>query len=162
MTGGASAQSPQHAYTAPGTYQWGGTAVQDGATCSKGGTITVSPESGDGFRAMLVASHGRGKHETGWRTDLVLFNPGASPAPVQVGFKAEGHVIQRSLALAAENIREWIDVVEGWFGATGCTTSRRRTARTALPRWPGAAPVAPGEGRSPIAFPFPPSSAVHS
>ncbi|NOZ93693.1 MAG: PKD domain-containing protein [Acidobacteria bacterium] len=117
--GRASAQNPQHAYTAPGTYRWSVTAAQDGATCSKGGTITVSPESGDGFRAMLVASHARGKHETGWRTDLALFNPGASAAPVQVSFKAGGQVIQRSVTLAAENIREWIDVVKGWFGVDG-------------------------------------------
>jgi PKD repeat protein len=41
--GTSSEQNPEHTYTAAGTYSWTLTAAVDGVTCSKGGTIAVSP-----------------------------------------------------------------------------------------------------------------------
>ncbi|HHQ49096.1 MAG TPA: PKD domain-containing protein [Acidobacteria bacterium] len=116
---GSSAQNPQHAYTAPGTYSWTLDVTEDGATCSKAGMITVSPVPGGSFRVMLVASHTRGSHDTEWRTDLALFNPGPDQAPAQVSFHGAGRTVQRQVTLAAGRIREWLDVVKGWFGIDG-------------------------------------------
>jgi hypothetical protein len=68
---------------------------------------------------MLVASHAKGSHDTHWRTDLALFNPGPGSAPAQVSFRSSGGTVQRSVSLAAGRIREWIDVVKDWFGIDG-------------------------------------------
>jgi len=116
---GSSAQNPHHTYSAAGTYRWVLRASQDGATCSKSGSITVSGAPGESFRVMLVASHVKGSHDTHWRTDLALFNPGPSQAPAQVSFRSSGGAVQRTVTLAAGRIREWIDVVKGWFGIDG-------------------------------------------
>jgi hypothetical protein len=64
--------SPQHVYSAGGSFNWGVTVRRDGAVCSDGGQIRTGNSwcQGPYDRIIPVAAHTGGLNSTTWKTDV--------------------------------------------------------------------------------------------
>jgi PKD repeat protein len=89
------ASNPGHTYSTGGTFTWTMVASVGGQTCSRTGTVSVSatpPIASAGTYLSVVAAAARagGTAGSNWVSDLLLHNPGAGQATVNLYFMKGG------------------------------------------------------------------------
>jgi PKD repeat protein len=108
-------QNIGHTYQAAGSYQWSMTAIADGVSCSKDGTIEVAPRTD--VVVVPGAAHAPGAGGTSWRTDLAAVNRGSGQAALTLTYIPYdgGPEVERTHTLAGGHAVEWRDVLTTLF-----------------------------------------------
>ena len=109
---------PSHAYAAAGIYNWTLTVSQNGQSCTKNGSITITGGATQYVYWIPSAAHAPGAQGSKWRSDISVVNRSGSTANLTLVFVpyASGSNITRNRSLASNHTAEWSDVLVSLFG----------------------------------------------
>jgi len=117
--------STSHIYSSGGSFQWLMTASVDDVTCTATGTVEAGPPiafAGEYVSLIAASAHAAGAAGTNWVTDVVLHNPAANEAAVQLFLMRHGEDNSwsepASVAVAAGSSLKLDDVVATVFGVS--------------------------------------------
>jgi PKD repeat protein len=114
----SSTQSPTHTYAGPGTYDWVLTVSQDGQSCTKNGTLTITGAAAATTLWVPSIAHAPGAGSSKWRSNIAVVNRSGGAANLTLDFVpyASGATVTKTHTLANGATVEWADVLVSLFG----------------------------------------------